>query len=193
MSYTTVQNDVKAYLHRADLDGQIPTFIRFAENELNARLRHRLMEVEISETSLVDGALPLPSDFLALKWLENTSTGLSVRYDTPRNIANKPVNSAQAQYYTIEDGNIKCWPTSGDVQGVYYAKIPDLETNSTNWLDDLRHDLYVYMTLKHACVFIGNPAKAEVFQNVADRILKEVQSESRAAEISGAPLTQRIR
>lgn len=192
MSYTTVQSDVKAYLHRADLDGQIPTFIKFAENELNARLRHRLMEVDITEVALVNGATALPSDYLALKWLENTSTSLSLRYETPRNIAGKQVNASQAHYYTIEDGQIKCWPTSGSVKGVYYAKIPDLETSATNWLDDLRHDLYVYMTLKHAAVFTGNPAKAEVFQSVSDRILNEVQSESKASEISGAPLTQRV-
>lgn len=192
MSYTTVQNDVKAYLHRADLDGQIPTFIKFAENELNARLRHRLMEVDIAETALTNGELTLPNDFLSLKWIENTSTSMALRYDTPRNVANRQVNSANSHYYTIEDGKLKCWPTSGSVKGVYYAKIPDLETNTTNWLDDLRHDLYVYMSLKHGAVFTGNPAKAEVFQSVADRILNEVMSESKAAEISGAPLTQRV-
>ena len=192
MSYTTVLNDVKEWLQRDDLDAVIPMFIGFAENKFNQRLRVDKMQKYIN-TTLSNGAYTLPADFIEFKWLKNLSTNNTLTSASIEWVKDRISTSDQAHTYAIDNGNLVCYPASGQIEGFYYGRIPSLQTNSTNWLDDLRHDVYVYETLHHACMFISDFEKAKIYEDKANLIIKEIQSSNNGMLLGGSPLVARRR
>jgi len=192
MSYATILADVKSWIDRDDLDAVTPMFIRFAEGKFNQRLRTEKQLGYLDNVSLVGGVTTLPSDFIEFKWLRNTSTGRTLQQVTIEFLKNMPPTPDQANYFAIDNGNLVC-SGSATVEGFYYRKIPAIETALTNWLDDMRHDLYVLEVVSQANYYIKDFESAKLFEQKADAILKEVQSSNNAMLISGAPLTARVR
>lgn len=192
MSYLTVVADVKNWLHRDDLDASIPMFITFAEAKFNQRLRVNKMEKYVN-TALTSGLYTLPADFIEWKWLKNLATNKTLASATVEWIKNRLATADQASVYAIDNGNLVCYPSEGQIEGFYYGKIPELQVDSTNWLDDLRHDLYVYETLSHACMFISDFDRSKMYEDKANVIIKEIQSSNNAMLIGGSPLVARNR
>jgi hypothetical protein len=192
MTYATILEDVKDWIDRDDLDTKTPMFIRFAEGKFNQRLRTEKQLGYLDNVSLVGGVTPLPSDFIEFKWLRNTSTGRTLQQVTIEFLKNMPTSADQAQYFAIDNGNLVC-SGSATVEGFYYKQIPPIEIALTNWLDNMRHDLYVFEVVSQANYYIKDFESAKLFEQKADAILKEIQSTNNATLISGAPLTARVR
>lgn len=194
MSYTTLLADVQLWLHREDLSEVIPTFVSFAEAKFNERLRHRSMETEFAEVALVSGETALPADFKGFKYLvSTTSPEKPLKLVTLEFLKSQPLDSSRAQYYAIDGTNVVCYPTSGSIKGVYYAKIPSLQTSTTNWLDDYRHDLYVYETLANACLYIKDPASAQMYELKSNSIIQEITNRDKADIWSGSTMVVKAR
>ena len=194
MSYATLLADVELWLHRDDLSAVIPTFVSFAEAKFNERLRHRSMETEFAEVALVNSEALLPTDFKGFKYLVSTTDPEQpLKLVTLEFLKSQQANTSRARYYAIDGSIIVCYPSGGSVKGVYYAKIPSLETASTNWLDDYRHDLYVYETLSHACMYIKDVASSKMYEAKSDAIIREITNSDKADTWSGSTMVVKAR
>lgn len=194
-NYTDLLASVAMWMHRADLTGQIPDFIALAEAEFNRRLRVRDMETDIASTALVSGEYTLPADFEAMKYLRaDTSPPQTLLLTTQEYLADKPDQAGTPLYFAISGTKAICRPTSGSIKGVYFAKIPALtSTNTTNWLMTKHPDLYLFGVIAQACVYTRDAQLEAAMSQRVDRLIASINSDSKAAEISGGPLTVRIR
>lgn len=194
MSYSTLQANIADYMHRADLTAVIPTFIKSAEAEFNNKLRVRSMEASFAETVLVDGATALPSDFEAWKVVWTTTNGnRTLKAVTNEYIRTQETNANKPIYFALEGSNLLCYPTAGSVAGIYYQTIPDLQTNTDNWLETERPDLYLFECLRHANIYTKNREGAEAYNFLSKGIIDELNSASAAESISGGKLSARVR
>lgn len=191
MSYAQLQTDLANWHHRGDLSSHVSTFVRLSEIRFNAFLYVRQREAEFASTAISNGAISLPADFDSFKYLKSGNYTLEAK--TAEFVRNQPTSAQQPKYYAIDGDEVIFWPTSGDVEGVYYATIPGLEASSTNWLDDYRSDLYLYACLHQAYLFMKNTAKAQEYYNLSAEIMREIVSKDRAESISGSPMVQRAR
>lgn len=194
-NYSDLLASVALWVHRTDLTSQMPDFIALAEAEFNHRLRVRDMETAIPSTALVSGEYALPADFAAMKYLKaDTSPPQTLQLTTQEYLADKHDQAGTPLYFAISGTKAICWPTSGSIKGVYFAKIPALTSlNTSNWLMTKHPDLYLFGVIAQACVFTRDaPLEAAMNQRV-DRLIASINSDSKAAEISGGPLTVRVR
>lgn len=189
MSYATLTTSIEDWSHRKDLGAVIPSFIKNAEAYFNRRLRVRSMEASLAETALVSGALTLPADFLSFKAVWETVNNKTIQPKTNEYIRTlDPVLADSPSFYALEGTTAIFWPTGGSVEGIYYKKIPDLQTNLTNWLDTDYADLYLYECLHHASVYMKNAQKALEYRSLSDRIIDEINGENAANSIAGGVL-----
>lgn len=192
MSYATVASDIAAWIGRSDLTSVIPTFVSFAEAKFNERIRHSAMEAAFAEVALVSGKTALPADFKEFKYLVNTASNPYTLNNEPLNwIKSRPVDASTPAHYAVDNDYVVCWPTSGSISGVYLQTIPGLQANTTNWLDTLRHDLYVYESLSHAYLYLKDQQSALLYSAQSDAIIAELNAMDKKAQKSGSPLVIR--
>lgn len=163
-TYTDLQATVAGFLDRTDLTARIPDFILLAEAQMNRRLRVRQM-VTRAEASISAEFTDQPTDLLQPITLSLEISESDVRFleylSPERMLAEKSKISAVAagepQYWTIVGGCIQVLPQpSATYTGelTYYAKIPALASNSTNWLLTLAPDAYLYGSLVQAAPYL---------------------------------------
>jgi hypothetical protein len=194
-NYSDLLASVAMWIHRTDLTSQMPDFIALAEAEFNRRLRVRDMETAIPRTALVSGEYTLPADFEAMKYLKaDTSPPQTLLLTTQEYLADKPDQAGTPLYFAISGIKAICWPTSGNIKGVYYAKIPALTSlNTTNWLMTKHPDLYLFAVLEQAAIYTRDTMLEGVMSQRTERLIASINSDSKSAEISGGPLTVRVR
>jgi hypothetical protein len=194
-NYSDLLASVAMWIHRTDLTSQMPDFIALAEAEFNRRLRVRDMETAIPSTALVSGEYTLPADFEAMKYLKaDTSPPQTLLLTTQEYLADKPDQAGTPLYFAISGIKAICWPTSGNIKGVYYAKIPALTSlNTTNWLMTKHPDLYLFAVLEQAAIYTRDTMLEGVMSQRTERLIASINSDSKSAEISGGPLTVRVR
>lgn len=141
-----------------DFTDAVPDFIILCESELNRRLRTRDMETSASIT-ITSGSGSLPSDYLEMRELK--TSGDNPRICTPVDpiFGDRYYNSSTVNdpfHYSIVGATVNVYPpTSSDtLTAVYYQTIPDLATNSTNWLLTKSPNTYLYGSLIHAAKFM---------------------------------------
>lgn len=162
-NYSELQTAIINWSHRSDLAAIVPDFISLSEAKFNRYIRTRQMETSDSLTP-VSGIVTLPTDYLQLRRIYiDTDTPIELEYLPPEQFYVKfPIltNSSisPSRYYTIEGDSIHLSDevTTNDVVILYYAKIPDLATNSTNWLLTACPDLYLYAGMAELSDYIKN-------------------------------------
>src|SRR6478672_8927379 len=127
-NYTELQAAVKKWLHRTDLDSLIPDFITLAEAKFNRKLRTDKMLVSITQ-ALSGSTFTLPDDFLE-------AAVISLGRNKLEFIQRQEIDQAFGNFYTIQGNQIifaEDTVSPADVTLRYYARIPALATNATNW------------------------------------------------------------
>lgn len=193
-TYSELQTAVATWLHRNDLTAVIPDFITLAEAKFNRLLRVRDMEDAISGT-ITSGAVALPADFAELKSLyADTSPPVSLQPKSLEWIRNQAELATTPLHYAFDQGSLVFWPSSGDVAGTYYARIPALSaSNTTNWLLTKWPDLYLFGALEQSAPYLKADQRLPVWQSKVVELLTSINADSKAAEISGGRLVVRAR
>lgn len=199
-NYTTLVSTVADYLNRQDLTAQIPTFIQFAEADLNTRLRTREMIVRATTTN-DDEFVRLPLDFLEAINLQIVGGKSPLRYITldEADIVNTRQQYSAPTFYSLMNGAIELVPapaTGADVEieMVYYGKITALsESNQTNWLLLKAPDIYLYGALVHAAPFLMDDQRISTFGSFYSQRVEALNDESQKSLHSGSPLVARTR
>ena len=184
-NYSDLQAAIQSYLFsRTDLASNIPDFITLCEAQLNRRLRVRQMEGRYTASLTAGNAyLATPSSMISFRRLAITSINPAqlIEYVTPdemyalwndTNLEDTPVN------YTIIGSEIQFGPIPDSgytVEGDYYAQIPSLATNSTNWLMTAYPDIYLFGSLKNAAAFLGNDSRIPVWNAGFEQAMNELE------------------
>jgi len=169
--YATLQTEVANWLNRADLTAQIPVLIQMAEAHLNRTMRtNDMIQRETSEVT--SGYISMPTDWVQTVTLLTLATPpVVLEYVRAEDLNN--VRAAQATgdpcVYTILNKKFYMFPepqAALDVEMVYYAKIPDLATNDTNWMLDEHPDIYLLGSLLQAEVFLKGDDRLPVWASL---------------------------
>jgi hypothetical protein len=202
-NYTDLQTTIADFLNRDDLTSVIPTFIQLAEAQINREIRHWQMETRVSgQQSAGDQYMQIPADWLETIRFHVTDQGTSAITMTSRaamadiRAKNEDASTVTTYYYCHADGQFELYPTPADtlnVELLYYQKIPDLATNSTNWLLTDAPDVYLYGALLHSAPYLAEDARVAVWAQMYSAAVQNVNSASEQARYSGSGMTLKVR
>lgn len=199
-TFDELKADIADFLNRDDLDTVIPKFIKLAEADMNRKLRHWRMERR--SNALVDTRYTsLPQDFIDAVRLQITEPGGVQRLEL---ISNSELMDKRAltdtagkpRFYVINDGTIEVYPTPDQdytLEMTYIASLPDLETNSTNWLLTYHPDCYLYGALLHSAPYLQEDPRAQTWAALYKNTVDGINLEDDKAKTSGAGHRMRIR
>lgn len=190
-TYTDLVSAIADWVNREDLT-RIPEFVQMAESRLNKSLR--VADMETTATAyLVDGAVALPMDFEEPRRIISMGTGA---YRT----ALLPLSPSEAGdlypssrsgvpvHYTISGGTLTTYPNggTGQVNMIYYAKLPTLLAYGTNWLLTRAPDLYLYGSLMEASPYMGDDGRLETWSTLFQKALQDLQGADQRARYASS-------
>ena len=201
-NYTNLQTTIADFLNRDDLTSVIPTFIQLCEANINRNVRHWKMETRTSgQQSAGDQYMQIPADWIETIRFHVTGSGTSPldlisRAAMQDKRAGAEDTSGTPRYYTHADSQFELYPTPDadtDVELLYYAKVPDLATNSTNWLLEEAPDVYLYGSLLHSAPYLQEDSRMAVWAQMASASVVRLNEASEQARYSGSGLTLKVR
>ena len=202
-NYTTLQSAIADFLNRDDLTAVIPTFIQLAEAQMQREVRHWKMEARVSgQQSGGDEYMQIPADWLETIRMHITGSGTSAITMTSRaamadiRAKNEDVSTVLPYYYCHADSQFQLYPTPAedtDIELLYYQKIPDLASNTTNWLLSDAPDVYLYGSLLHSAPYLAEDARVAVWAQMYSAAVQNVNSASEKARYSGSGMTLKLR
>ena len=201
-NYTNLQSTIADYLNRSDLTSIIPVFVQLAEAQMNRDIRH--YEMEARSTGVQDAGdeyMQVPST-----WLENIRAHVQGGGTTPLNLISRAAmadkragvldTSGRPEYYCMADGQFQLFPTPDDqytIELLFYEKIPDLASNSTNWVIEEAPDVYLYGSLIHSAPYLQEDERAMVWAQMYAAAVQRLNESSEKARMSGSGLTLKVR
>jgi hypothetical protein len=199
-NYTALQEEILAYTTRGDVDQIIPTWIAYAEADLNRRLQHRKMTARKTAT-LDTSRVALPADWLSAINIEVDGRIPSrLKYLSPSDLDNARDDyetSGIPLYYTLIGDEIEVAPvpsTAATLEMLYRAKIPALSGGSpTNWLLTEAPDLYLFGALSQAQPWMEGDPRLQSWVDRYEGILAQLNSHEERSRFSGGPLVRRLR
>jgi hypothetical protein len=201
-NYANLQTTIADFLNRDDLTSVIPTFIQLCEANINRNVRHWKMETRTSgQQSAGDQYMQIPADWIETIRFHVTGSGTSPldlisRAAMQDKRAGAEDTSGTPRYYTHADSQFELYPTPDadtDVELLYYAKVPDLATNSTNWLLEEAPDVYLYGSLLHSAPYLQEDSRMAVWAQMASASVARLNEASEQARYSGSGLTLKVR
>lgn len=186
MTYTELQAEVAAYMHRRDLAARIPMFISLAEAYLFRELQVREKQATATLTTTADYAA-LPADFSSLSRITVTRDGREYTLDYHAQPETKSSSIALPTAYTLETGKIRIFNAgTGTVAKMYYVpKLIALSASvSTNWLLDAAPDLYLYASALEGVKYTRDTTEAA---NLAGLVQGSMDAVRRYIETRGRP------
>ena len=202
-NYTNLQTTIADFLNRDDLTAVIPTFIQLAEAQMQREVRHWKMEARVSgQQSAGDEYMQIPADWLETIRMHITGSGTSAITMTSRaamadiRAKNEDVSTVLPYYYCHADSQFQLYPTpveDTDIELLYYQKIPDLASNTTNWLLQDAPDAYLYGSLLHSAPYLAEDARVAVWAQMYSAAVQNVNSASEQARYSGSGMTLKVR
>lgn len=201
-NYTNLQTTIADFLNRDDLTSVIPTFVQMAEAQFNRDIRHWKMEARSSgQQSVGDQYAQIPAD-----WLESIRFHVTDGTTTPLDLisraamqdlrAGKQDEAGTPRYYCHADSQFEFYPTPAadtNVELLYYQKIPDLATNTTNWLLETAPDVYLYGSLLHSAPYLQEDARIGTWAQLYSAAAARLNESSEEARYSGSGLTLKVR
>lgn len=200
-NYTSLQDEIAAWLNEPAAEQFIPTFIQLAETQMNREIRHWQMETRSTGTQDAgDQYLEVPGDWLETIRLTHALNGqvltLASRDDIATRRVKNPGSTEEPFLYNHIDGQIELYPTPSQAEAfelTYYAKIPALSDNETNWLITDHPDVYLYGALAHSAPFLAEDARIAVWENSYQKAVLNINAASDKARYSGSGVTLKIR
>lgn len=168
IDYASLKTEIQNYLHRTGLSSELDTWITIVESELNLELRTR-QQLTSTTLSATTNTVALPADFLQMRNLELATSPIStLKYVTSeqKDLYDLQASTGKPRLYDISGTNLILAPTPDQTYTLnieYYAKIPTLPSNTTNWLVVNFPHVYLYGCLQQAAGYITDPDRLQVF------------------------------
>ncbi len=145
--YAALIAEVTARSGVSDVATRAQMYVGMAENALSKRLRVGDMEAEATLTTDEDGRADVPADFLEVRSLRTADQALPQR-------TLRAVQDGLVCGFAVQGKALVTTEKEVDLELGYYAALPGLEANDTNWL--LEQDPEVYLSAVLFQVFIAN-------------------------------------
>jgi hypothetical protein len=201
-NYGELKSAIGDFLNRSDLTSVIPTFIDFAEAEINRTLRVRQM-VARAEAAIDTRFSAVPSDFVEAKDLVIvTGTPVTplefVTQQEMAQIRNTEIASAgKPKYFSVVGAQFEFVPTPDaeySLEMTYFAKISALTLDAdTNWLLTDYPDLYLYNSLMHSAPYLKDDERLAVWAQLAKKAKEELIARDTSASFNGSTPKMRVR
>jgi hypothetical protein len=104
--------------------------------------------------------------------------------------------AGRPEYYCMADGQFQLYPTPDaeyTIELLFYEKIPDLASNSTNWVIEEAPDVYLYGSLIHSAPYLQEDERAMVWAQMYAAAVQRLNESSEKARMSGSGLTLKVR
>ena len=193
-NFTELKAAILDYSTRTDLTTQDDDFVLLTEARLNygsddpvfptPPLRVRQMQQRSTATVSAE-FLELPGDFLeAIDFQLNTTPKCDLEYVTPEIFDTRYDTSitGRPSHFTIVGNEFRFYPSpsgSNTAELLYYKKIPDLATNSTNWLLAAYPNIYLYGGLLELSIYVQADADVQKYGRLFSGSLKGMSRSGR--------------
>lgn len=183
-NYSGLKAEVAAWLRRADLTAEIPTFIALAEAQMNRKLK-TLNQMARTTVAVNAEFVNYPADFngvvtfdlqtspvTRLKWFgADAITDLTAtRYASPA----KPLK------YGLIGAQFRFWPAPDQAYTAdltYWQTIPGLsDSNTTNWLLTNHPDAYLYGALAQSAPYLKADERLAVWSGLFERTVADINT-----------------
>jgi hypothetical protein len=200
-SYTDLIASVANWAHRSDLGALMPDIVAMAEARISRDLRLRN---QITSTTLIATAgarsVPIPAD-----WLEFENLSIITSGGSQRQLTYVPVEHMDSKYdsayvglpaiYTLEGDSLLLAPTPDSaysIDAIYYARLPSIITNGTNWLLTSHPNIYLFACLAEVFLYTQNPDQIQLFSQRYSEGLQQLQVQDDRASHSGSTLRVKV-
>jgi hypothetical protein len=204
-TYTELKASVADWLHRADLTSQVVDFITLAEDELNAKLRLRMMEVDEPLTlSQGSNTVALPSRYLEPILLEivfpDDRDNKRLAYLSPQQMELFDSSSGRQEpdYWTINGSNIEFPEQADQAYTLRFRMLKrlDIAADTTNNLLSNYRGLYLFGALLQATPYMVDDQRIATWQLMYTNLLNKVMAKESRTNVlanlrSDLPLTRR--
>lgn len=197
-TYSELKDAVQEWLAgRTDLASKVDDFLDLCEADINSLPDFRVLEMEtVTLLPLAAGAVVLPDDYL--EWRQVTLVT-----DPRRGLNYIPPSQVETWYadrvmspsntFTIINNTVSVYPLyTGDVEMVYYAKVPALSaTATTNWLLTKKPNVYLFGTLAYAALYIMDDAMQKNYFGRYSAAMMELIAADRGARYARTAVRHR--
>jgi hypothetical protein len=199
-SYSTLKTAVANYLGRSDLTSQIPDFITLAEIRLSREIRTRkLLKSVTTSTTAGDSTVEIPADFLELRDLYlGGNPRVSLSYLSPSAYTRdaQAEVSGQPAFYTMLGQEFEFAPIPDKVYTVellyYFKPTPMSDSVASNEFLANYPDALLYAALAEAEPYLMNDARVQVWAQLYDRAISNINNSDQNSEYAGVPLSMSV-
>lgn len=199
-TYDELKAAIADTLNRDDLTSQIPDFIKLGEVQLNRDVRHWRMEDRVV-ASVDSQYTALPSNFIepiriTIPAVNSHIMELVSPMEISKLRAEGQNTTGRPQHYALIDGAFEVFPNPDatyDLELVYYEEIPDLATNSTNWILTYFPNSILYGALLHSAPFLQEDQRVQVWNALYQQAVSAINLEGERARAAGSGRAIKIR
>lgn len=166
--YPELIAEVSARSGVSDVASRARMHVGMAEKMLSRRLRLSGMETAVTLTTDAEGSVGLPDDFQEMRIVRTSK----------RELTRQPVGMVlygRATGYFVHGKTLKSSYNSAPHDCLYYAAIPGLEENNTNWLLADEPEIYLQSVLLQVYVSQCDVDKAQTISGYLDGLIATAQ------------------
>lgn len=186
MSYSDLRITVADFLNRTDLTDTIPAFIDLAEARLQRDVRHWRGEKR-SASTLASRFTTLPYDYLEMTRL-HVIGGPPLTLVTQDELQAQQAIAGTPAYFAMTGGEIEVNPVPQEAMSAemsYYATLPKIRTNGTNWLYEIAPDAYLYGALLQSAPYLQEDARIATWGALYESAVRSVNDDGRKGRWPG--------
>lgn len=164
-----------------DVASRAKMYVGMAEKALSKRLRVADTEAETTLTTNSLGRVGLPDDYIAAR-------AVFVNKDELPRKSFSQIRQERACGYAIQGSVLHSSERETDHDLAYYAAIPSLEANDTNWLLDAEPELYLQAVVFQIYTAVNDLEKAQTTAGYLDILIEDFLRSDRVARYAGAKI-----
>jgi len=191
-NYGTLKAAVNSYLHRDDLDDDVPVFIALGISTINRECRSRHMETTSTATvSASATSTSLPSDYKEMRSVVIDDVPLrQVTLEKLHQMVND--TSGQPYYYAISGGDLYISPVPDEdvtLDLIYFGTVTGLTADTdTHDLLVANPNMFVYAAMTEAMPFLHSEARLPQWGQMLMMAIEAENNSSEVARWSGGNL-----
>jgi hypothetical protein len=172
---TGLKASLASWLMREDLTAQLDDFIVLCESRNDMRLRVRDMESTVTLTIGVDGTFTLPTDYIEARRIQSNTSPVQTLQTISLDLAALYPTSSYPYYCAIKGNTLRVYPPNiANVTLDYYAKVPTLLLNESNWLLTKYPAVYLWGSLLQSATFLEDDARIVTWGNLYEAAITEL-------------------